>query len=183
MLYLKKLLRGCRSRKSCTSIIHMARTCLGFLWYGHFTVSIHSYVYPLKQQCFFIRSEIGASPSKMKSMALCKTVVTPMLTHWGYCTPVISHWCELLPSPWYISLIPIIQKRKKTWSGDVGYSRKVQDLNIYIFSRCTPLRITYQLVIHFESIVGVKNTHIYIYIHVRWLAPNVYKYIYIYCTS
>ena len=30
-------------------------------------------------------------------MAKCKTAVTPLLTHWSY--------CSLAPSPWYISLI------------------------------------------------------------------------------
>ena len=39
----------------------------------------------------------GAAPGKM-SMAQCKTAVTPLLTHWSYCSLLLSHW--------YISFTP-----------------------------------------------------------------------------
>ena len=44
-------------------------------------------------QCWLVISKVSMCPSKsiMITMAKCKTAVTPLLTHWSYCSLALSH--------------------------------------------------------------------------------------------
>ena len=47
---------------------------------------------PARIQQLFIAWCPHNTPVSHNSMALCKTAVTPVLTHWSYCSLALSHW-------------------------------------------------------------------------------------------